>query len=194
VSAGNGAGSEMREASQEPGGDVELGINTPQAATTSANPQELVAALAQLFPAVFVTDRWAPHKPLKVGIGNDLLTRGVLRRAETRVLSWYVARRMYQLALAAGGPRYDLDGNVAGEVSAEHIEAARAKLAALDAKRARKAEAVERAAQLAHRPKGPAPYPQGHASATTPGADQAAGARIRTPPARLGRPESGRAG
>jgi hypothetical protein len=30
--------------------------------------QELIAVLAELFAAVFVVDRWKPHKPLKISI------------------------------------------------------------------------------------------------------------------------------
>jgi sRNA-binding protein len=45
----------------------------------------------------------------------------------------YVNRRQYQKALAAGGPRVDLDGNVDGEVTAEEIEQARTVLARINA-------------------------------------------------------------
>jgi sRNA-binding protein len=80
-------------------------------------PAELIAILAERFP-VFAPDIWMPHKPLKVGIYADLAALGVLTGREIHVgLSYYCRRLMYQQALAAGGPRYDLMGNPAGEVS-----------------------------------------------------------------------------
>jgi sRNA-binding protein len=79
-----------------------------------------IAALAALFPAAFSAEPWRPHRPLKVGIGNDLVARGVLGAPEVNAaLKRYVDRLMYQKCLAAGGARVDLEGNVAGEVSRE---------------------------------------------------------------------------
>jgi sRNA-binding protein len=79
-----------------------------------------IAALAALFPAVFSAEPWQAHRPLKIGIGNELVTRGVLGAREVNAaLKQYVDRLMYQKCLAAGGTRFDLEGNVAGEVSRE---------------------------------------------------------------------------
>jgi sRNA-binding protein len=79
-----------------------------------------ISALAALFPATFSAEPWQPHRPLKVGIGNDLVARGVLGAPEVNAaLKRYVDRLMYQKCLAAGGARIDLEGNVAGEVSRE---------------------------------------------------------------------------
>jgi ProQ/FINO family len=33
-----------------------------------------IAALAEHFPAVFALEGWQPHKPLKIGINNDIAT------------------------------------------------------------------------------------------------------------------------
>jgi sRNA-binding protein len=104
--------------------------------------QELIAVLAGLFPAAFTAERWQPHRPLKIGIHQDLVDRGVLLPNECRVLRWYVLRRMYQVALAAGGSRYDLDGNVAGDVSPEQIEGAKANVALIEAKHALQAKVI----------------------------------------------------
>jgi sRNA-binding protein len=85
----------------------------------------------------------------------------VLLLRECKALRWYVSRRMYQVALAAGGPRFDLDGHVAGEVTPDEAAHAKAAVAGIEAKRARqaKAAAANRTAQkAARRPKGPAPY------------------------------------
>jgi len=79
-----------------------------------------IAVLAALFPATFCAEPWQAHRPLKVGIGNDLVARGVLGAQEVdAVLKRYVDRLMYQKSLAAGDARVDLEGNVAGEVSRE---------------------------------------------------------------------------
>jgi sRNA-binding protein len=61
------------------------------------------------------------HRPLKIGIGNDLVARGVLGQREVNAaLKRYIDRLMYQKCLAAGGARIDLEGNAAGEVSSAH--------------------------------------------------------------------------
>src|SRR5258708_32779770 len=79
-----------------------------------------IAALATLFPAVFSAEPWQPHRTLQVGIGDDLVARGLLGAPEVNAaLKRYVDRLMYQKCLAAGGARIDLEGNVAGEVSIE---------------------------------------------------------------------------
>jgi ProP effector len=79
-----------------------------------------IAALAALFPAAFSAEPWQAPRPLKVGIGNDLVARGVFGARQVNVaLKRYVDRLTYQECLAAGGARVDLDGNVAGEVSSE---------------------------------------------------------------------------
>ena len=77
-----------------------------------------IAALAALFPTAFSAQPWQAHRPLKVGIGDELAARGVLGAQEINAaLKQYVDRLMYQKCLAAGGARFDLEGNVAGEVS-----------------------------------------------------------------------------
>jgi ProP effector len=79
-----------------------------------------ILALAALFPVVFSAEPWRVHRPLKVGIGSDLVERGALGAREVNAaLKRYVDRLMYQKCLAAGGARVDLEGNVAGEVSRE---------------------------------------------------------------------------
>jgi sRNA-binding protein len=65
-----------------------------------------IAALAALFPAVFSAEPSQAHRPLKVGIGDDLEARGVLGAREINdALKRYVDRLMYQKCLAAGGVR-----------------------------------------------------------------------------------------
>jgi ProP effector len=101
-----------------------------------------IAALAALFPAAFSAEPWQAHRPLKVGIGNDLVARGVFGAPEVNAaLKRYVDRLTYQKCLAAGGARVDLDGNVAGEVSTGHRCRAERMLARIKARDAAAAKA-----------------------------------------------------
>jgi len=94
-----------------------------------------IAALAALFPAAFSAEPRQAHRPLKVGIGDDLVARGVLGAPEVNAaLKRYVERLMYQKCLAAGGARIDLEGNVAGEVSSEQRHRAEGLLARVKAR------------------------------------------------------------
>ncbi len=90
----------------------------------------LLDRLCAAFPACF--SRSAPQ-PLKIGLGEELLalagvhpaladlTRTRIRRA----LKVYTGASAYRRALAAGGPRYGLDGQPAGEVTPEQQTFAR---------------------------------------------------------------------
>jgi sRNA-binding protein len=140
--------------------------------------QELIAVLAELFPAVVVADRWKPHRPLKLGIHRDLVDRGVLLPDECRaVLRRYCSRLMYHRAVAAGGPRFDLDGHAAGEVAPDEADRAKAAVAAIEAKRAASAKAVAAEREAAVKA-AKAPVP--------PKAPKAARPADRTPPAKPG--------
>jgi sRNA-binding protein len=103
-----------------------------------------IAALAALFPAAFSAEPWQAHRPLKVGIGNDLVARGVFGAREVNAaLKRYVDRLTYQECLAAGGARIDLDGNVAGEVSSEQRCRAERMVARIKARQLAEAAAVK---------------------------------------------------
>jgi sRNA-binding protein len=115
------------------------------------NPNSILETLAELFPNTFAAERWQPHKPLKHGIHFDLIARGVLTLEETRVLRFYVRRRMYQSALAAGGPRYDLEGNESGQVEPEQAAAAARWLSAIDTASAAKADQIRQAVRSLRR-------------------------------------------
>lgn len=81
--------------------------------------------LLALFPDCFNRD--AP-KPLKIGIYPELRGRAkqqpalatVPPEALRQALQVYTQSPAYQRALAAGGPRYDLNGHPAGEVTPAH--------------------------------------------------------------------------
>jgi ProP effector len=146
VTARNGDGPNGAVGTTEAGEIVEFGNTNDLAiaqAENLAKLQELARVLAELFPATFTAEQWQPHRPLKCGIDRDLVDRGVLLVNEIRIVfRRYCSRLMYQRALAAGGPRYDLDGEPAGEVTADQMAGAKAAVAAIEAKRARKAKAI----------------------------------------------------
>ena len=102
-----------------------------------------IPVLAERYPQCFTAEKWQPHRPLKIGVHLDLIVRGVLLPDECRALFLrYCFRLMYQRALAAGGARFDLDGNAVGEVATDEIEHARAVVAQMEAKVLAQAEAV----------------------------------------------------
>src|ERR1700681_2589928 len=71
-------------------------FEAPQAVSAIHNgalgAEQIITALSELFPLAFVADRTAAHRPLKCGIANDLISLGVLNRAEARALRRYVGR------------------------------------------------------------------------------------------------------
>ncbi len=84
----------------------------------------IIGRLCEAFPALF--HRQTP-KPLKIGVGQELLALAGVHPAWAdlsptdlrRALKVYTRAFRYRQALAAGGPRYDLDGQPAGEVTPE---------------------------------------------------------------------------
>jgi ProP effector len=123
----------------------------------SISKQQIAAALAQLaetFPQTFVLEKYSPHRPLKVGIDADIITRypAIKRRVLAVTLAVYAGRVMYQRAMVAGAMRVDLDGQPAGEVTVRDAEHAAARLAetlaSCETKRAA-AVATKGAAQIA---------------------------------------------
>jgi sRNA-binding protein len=110
----------------------------------SSKSEANIALLATLFPAVFSSEPWQPHRPLKIGIGGDLVARGVLGAPEVNAaLKGYVNRLMYQKCLVAGGSRIDLDRNVVGEVSSEHRCHAERLIARIEARQSAEAAVVK---------------------------------------------------
>jgi len=110
-----------------------------------------IPVLAELYPQCFTAEKWQPHRPLKIGVHLDLIARGVLLPDECRALFLrYCFRLLYQRALAAGGPRFDLDGNVAGGVTPGEMEGAKSVIAHIEA-RALEEAAKARAARQAAR-------------------------------------------
>jgi sRNA-binding protein len=128
---------------------------TPESAPVpELSPAACAARLAELFPAVFGP---GSPKPLKLRIQADLQQRapGVFTR---KVLSGFLHRHTtstaYLRALVNAPQRVDLDGLAAGEVAAEHREAAIAELQRRrdlhDARRAAERDAQRAAERAAH--------------------------------------------
>src|SRR5437762_2018930 len=91
----------------------------------SKKRREVAAALAVLidtFPKAFTADR-ALRRPIKIGIDGDIVARGAgaIQGRELRLaLTRYCSSGSYLRSCKAGAERVDLDGNVAGVVSAGH--------------------------------------------------------------------------
>jgi ProP effector len=126
----------------------------------SSTAQTLIASLAELFPAAFTCHQFEPHKPLKLGIHEDLVATGVVTEAEVnQALRWYCTRLMYHRAVAAGGIRVGLDGEPAGEITADEMEHAKHAVARIEAARAKRV-AAEKAARRSGKTVKAAPPPE----------------------------------
>src|SRR5262249_53716546 len=95
-----------------------------------------ITALVETFPAAFTG---FGRKPLKLGIHDDLLARGIAPDVATKGLAAYCSSMGYLNATKAGAARIDLDGNEVGAVTDDEAEHAAQKLAAA-AERARAAQ------------------------------------------------------
>lgn len=111
----------------------------PGAMPPATTPAECGQRLKQLWPGLFA----GAAKPIKLRIQKDIQARspGTFSRS---VLSAFLHRHTgstsYLLAIASGGPRFDLDGQPDGEVSDEHRKAAADELARRRANRAAREE------------------------------------------------------
>jgi|SRR6478609_944724 sRNA-binding protein len=126
--------------------------------TSSRNERDVtVAMLCARFPkAFFLYER--RRVPLKIGIRNDVIAvlgDAIDRKLLVRALKHYFVNLGYQLAVRAGRPRYDLDGNIAGEVTELEAESARRSAAGIRALRAPR----KRPRPQAIAPETPAPPP-----------------------------------
>ncbi|HEY0818174.1 MAG TPA: ProQ/FINO family protein [Rhizobacter sp.] len=172
-------------------------LNTPAQATHPASGVTVASAprsepsvadtgrlLATHFPALFGA---GVIKPIKLRIQADIDQRapGVFtKKALSFFLQRHTTRTAYLRALVAeGATRVDLDGHPAGEISAEHRDAARVELE----RRRALVEARKRAEREAARAsRGPTQPPRRSEPAeASPAASQAGGER----PATVGRPD-----
>lgn len=102
---------------------------TRDAQGDSPRPAEIAPLLMARFPALFGA---AVPKPLKLRIQADIQQRApgtLTRKALSAFLHRHTTSTAYLKALVAAQTRFDLDGAPAGEIAAEHREAAAAELA-----------------------------------------------------------------
>jgi sRNA-binding protein len=89
---------------------------TPSESTT-AKTQALLATLRARFPVL------AEFKPLKIKIHLDIRAalegEGIANIRIARALAWHISHGQYLKALAKGGARYNLTGEIDGEVTDE---------------------------------------------------------------------------
>jgi hypothetical protein len=78
---------------------------------------ETLALLRELAPSVFDADK---PLPLALGTGQELVALGFEPDTVGLAIGWWVRRRAYRAAVAAGGMRYDLNGHPVGEISDEY--------------------------------------------------------------------------
>lgn len=94
-----------------------------EAVTVAMSPAACTQALKALFPALFD----GPVKPLKLRIQADIQERAPGQFTK-QLLSAFLRRHTggtaYLIALSKATHRYDLDGQPAGELAAEHRDAA----------------------------------------------------------------------
>lgn len=113
----------------EPAHAPPLEATPPPAHAPGMGPAQAWAALQQRFPALFAA---AQVLPMKLRIHADIQARapGVFsRRVLGAVLSRHTTSTAYLKALVRSPHRFDLDGQVAGEVEAAHRQAAQEELA-----------------------------------------------------------------
>ena len=97
------------------------------------SPAACGARLAELFPALFTAPGApGPAKPIKLRIHADIQARapGVFTKRMLGIFfSRYTTSNAYLKALSIAPHRFDLDGQPAGEIAAEHRQAATDELA-----------------------------------------------------------------
>jgi ProP effector len=102
---------------------VNPAVAVAAAAAAVMSPAACSAQLKQLFPALFT----GVAKPLKLRIQADIQTRApglFTKQLLSVVLRRYTGSHNYLVALTQATHRFDLDGAPAGELSAEHKQAA----------------------------------------------------------------------
>jgi ProP effector len=118
--AGTAPGNDMPSASEPPG---QPAAQTAAPARPDLSPAACAERLRALFPALFA----GPAKPIKLRIQADIQARAPGEFTKS-TLSAFLRRHTgstgYLIALTKAPQRLDLDGQPAGEISAEHRQAA----------------------------------------------------------------------
>lgn len=119
----------------------------PAAPVEPAPVRDATAELKALFPALFT----GKPKPVKLRIQADIQERapGKFSKAQlSAFLRRHTGSTGYLIALTQGRTRFDLDGNPAGEISEEHLGAAREELARRRGARQEREQAEQERHQL----------------------------------------------
>jgi ProP effector len=98
-------------------------VPVTKAAAKPMPQAQCLAKLTELFPALFT----GPVKPLKLRIQADIQERapGVFTKADlSSFFRRYTGATSYLAAVSRGQQRFDLDGQPAGELTAEHRQVA----------------------------------------------------------------------
>ena len=112
-------------------------------------PAAALNILIERYPLCFVGHE-RHRRPIKRGILHDLVATGVLPAAKlSMALRLYCGNEGYLRASIAGAPRIDLEGNVAGEVTAAQAAHARKNFDAILERQMAKAKAKRDAANSA---------------------------------------------
>jgi ProP effector len=125
----------------------------PAPAPVRVDLEACTAELRQRFPALFA----GPPKPIKLRIQTDIQERapGVFtRQALSAFLRRHTGSTSYLIALGKATHRLDLDGQPAGEISAEHHEAAAQELLRRRELRREREQAMRQAQRPARGPAG----------------------------------------
>ncbi len=122
----------------------------------------LIAILAEHWPAVFISEAWRPHKPLQVGIRHNLITAGLMKPWEIGARAALLHKAVSVPACGGGwrpahrprrqsGRRRDTGGSLtcASVLAALHAEATAAAAARAALKAERRATKSEREASKA---------------------------------------------
>jgi ProP effector len=101
---------------------------------------DTLLALRQKFPHAFARLSDRQRRPLKIGVHLDIQAAipDLDPVALGSALRLYVGDVRYHRAVIAGAPRIDLDGNVAGAVTAAEAENAKRAIAGIEAKLAQR--------------------------------------------------------
>jgi sRNA-binding protein len=116
-----------------------------EAMPTAKQLDAIISILVDRFPRTFFAYQ-ERRRPLKIGIHHDLaaaLGEAVEQKLLHAAFGYYARNPAYLKKQRAGAERIDLDGNVAGTVTAEEAANAQKSLAGLRAKRKKKRETAQ---------------------------------------------------
>lgn len=100
----------------------------PEASAPATPTVDVAAELKALFPALF----GGRPKPLKLRIQADIQERAPGRFSKAQLSAFFrrfTGSTSYLISITQAKSRFDLDGNPAGEISEEHLQAAKDEVA-----------------------------------------------------------------